>query len=282
MKLHPLVLAMAAAGFAATPQVSRAELLLYYNFESATATNNSVIDNIIAGKPDGLLRFGAAGGTVAFTLGGTVSGGNLGRTLQLTPAADGSGNLDAPNIDTAFTALAIGVTAGTPYTAMAWVNFGSASGDNMIFGQNGSVAANGGAVLHLGSRNGNYQSGHWGDDVGPEATPPTTLPTGTGAWHHVAYTNDAAGTQTFVVDGVQIGSGGTGTAGQMDNTIDVLIGTSNNGGSFSGQLDEIKIYNEKLTVAQIQQASLVPEPGTVSLLALGAGALGLLARRRRA
>jgi hypothetical protein len=172
-------------GLVAAPQFSRAELLLYYSFDNfgvGPATNNAVIDNIIAGKPDGTLRFGTSGGAVNFVAGGTVAGGNLGRSLQLTPAADGNQNLEAPNIDTAFTAIQLSITPSSAYTAMAWVNFASQAGDNMIFGQNGTVAA-GGRVLHHGSRNGNYHSGHWNDDLGPDQG--VSIATGAGIWHHV-------------------------------------------------------------------------------------------------
>jgi hypothetical protein len=182
-----------------------------------------------------------------FVAGGTVAGGNLGRSLQLTPAADGNQNLEAPNIDTAFTAIQLSITPSTAYTIMAWVNFASTVGDNMIFGQNGAIANPANQVLHNGSRNGYYHSGHWGDDIGPDQG--INIATGTGIWHHVAYTNDTAGTQSIFVDGVQVANGATGTGGGMDNSLNILIGTSNNGGSFSGMVDEIKMYNEVLTAA---------------------------------
>jgi hypothetical protein len=99
-----------------------------------------------------------------------------------------------------------------------------------------------------------------------------------------AYTNEPSGTQSIFVDGVQVATGGSnGTAGEMDTIQNILIGTSNNAGSFSGMLDEIKIYNETLTAAQIQAASnVIPEPASCALIALGAGAVALLGRRRRA
>jgi hypothetical protein len=270
------------AALMATPQLSRAELLLYYNFENlptGSLANNTAIDNLVAGRADGLFRLGAIGGTGSIFEGGTVSGGNLGRVLQLTPAGTGNANLDAPNIDTNFTAAALSLTPSTPYTAMAWVNFAAIagdSGDNMIFGQ---AQTTGQGVLHLGARNTNYHSGHWGDDINTNGGAQQDV------WRHVAFTNTAAGFQEIFVDGVSVASGNGNvnpTAGGMDLALNVLIGTSGNGGSFTGRLDEIKIYNEALTAAQIQQASVIPEPATAGLLALGAGALGLMARRRRA
>jgi hypothetical protein len=279
-----LIALLIGSGFVLAPTLTRAELLLYYsfdNFGNGPVANNTTIDNIVAGKPDGTFRSGTLGGSANFVAGGTVAGGNLGRSLQLTPLADGNQNLEAPNIDTAFTAIQLSITPSSAYTAMAWVNFASQSGDNMIFGQNGGVA-NGGRVLHHGSRNGNYHSGHWNDDLGPDQG--VSIATGAGIWHHVAYTNEASGTQSIFVDGVQVATGGSnGTAGEMDTLQNILIGTSNNGGSFSGMLDEIKIYNETLTASQIQAASsVIPEPASFAMIALGAGAVGLLGRRRRA
>jgi hypothetical protein len=59
---------------------------------------------------------------------------------------------------------------------------------------------------------------------------------------------------------------------------------ANEGGSFTGDLDDIRIYSGQLDAATIaaQYAagpSPVPEPATAALM--GAGALGLLAWTRR-
>jgi len=258
--------------------------VLYYNFETGTATDGAVIDNIVAG-PDGTLKFGTLGGTVAFEQGTTVSGGNLGRVLRLTPNAIGNQNLEAPHVNTNFTALQLGITPSTGYTAMAWVNFADISGtsaDNMIFGQ---AQVTGGAqeVLHHGARNASYHSGHWADDVTAPGTAPAPV---VGTWNHVAYTNTAAGTQEIFVNGVMIASGPGNatnpTTGGMSTALNVLIGTSGNAGSFTGALDEIKVYNQVLTAAQIQQASVIPEPSSAALLAMSAVGLTGMLRRRRA
>ena len=283
MQKYPLLTLIVGAGVAlGSAPAANAVLQLYYNFETGAATNGATVDNLVTGA-DGTLRFGTSGGSITYNQTGTITGiGSvagpqiLGRTLTFAPAADGNQNLEAPHIDTAFTLSALNITPGTAYTAMAWVNFGSTTGDNMIFGQ-----GFGGNSLHHGSRNGNYHSGHWGDDVGPDQG--VFVTTGTGAWHHVAFTNDSSGTQEIFVDGLSVASGATGAGGTMDTFQNLLIGTSNNGGSFSGQLDEIKIFNEVRTAAQIQQdARVIPEPNSIALLALSGFGMTALLRRRRA
>jgi hypothetical protein len=255
--------------------------ILYYNFEQnplGVLANNATIDNVVG--TDGIYHTGTAGGSGTIFNGGIVTGGNLGRSLTLTPFDNANDNLLAPNIDTGFTATQLSIGTASAYTAMAWVNFANQIGDNMVFGQ---VQTTPGTtpVLHLGSRNAQYWDGHWADDINSGAT--STAPN---TWHHVAWTNTAAGTQTIFVDGLQVATGpgdnaGGPTVGQMVNTLNVAIGTSGNGGSFSGSVDELKVYNQVLTQAQIQAASVViPEPGSAALLAVSALALALRRRQK--
>ncbi len=267
------------AGLALTFLTSAdAALLVYYNFNSLPAG--------AVGADVPVANLGTLGGTGTVSRGTgaglanvVASGAGLGagNALQLIPAADGDQHAAAPHINTLNTLASLGITPSMAYTVMAWANFASATGDNMIFGQDGSLALPGGESLHHGTRIGNLHSGHWGDDIGPEQG--TSVPPGAG-WHHVAYTNDgAAGNQSIYLDGaLVVGPGAAGVAGAFDTTKNLLIGTSNNGGSFSGQLDEVKIYNSLLTASQIQAGMVIPEAGSMALMALAGS---FLLRRRR-
>ena len=117
----------------------------------------------------------------------------------------------------------------------------------------------------------------WGDDINSGTTP-----TEVGVWHHVAWTNTAGdGQQTIYVDGVEVGSGGGGNAGAYNNNglEPLLVGTSRNQGSFNGDLDDVRVYDEVLSGAQIAAlATVIPEPTSGILLSLAS--LALLRRRR--
>jgi Concanavalin A-like lectin/glucanases superfamily len=216
-----------------------------------------------------------AGGTGTIVASG-VNGGFGGNAIQITPTADANEVGGAPHILSTTSLSGVGITTSSAYTVMAWVNFSSSAGDNMIFGMvDGGVDA-----LHHGSRAGNLHSGHWGDDLGPDQG--INISTDNGVWHHIAYTNNSAGTQSIYRDGVLVASGATGTGGSMNTATTLAIGTSRNAGSFSGFLDEVRVYDTELTPAEITAAlTVAPEPGTTALTGLLTVA-ALLGRRRRA
>ena len=60
----------------------------------------------------------------------------------------------------------------------------------------------------------------------------------------------------------------------------VLIGNRPDAGDcgWYGSLDEVRIYNEALTEAQIEAVTAIPEPATI--LMLGLGGFALIRRKR--
>ena len=278
-----VLMAAAAAALLGAAQTSRAQdAIIYYNFEDlapGAQTGGTTVNNSGTGATDGTLNLGTvAGGTATAVASGVPAPfGPGGQALQLTPAADANQLAQAPHILTGETLAALGITSTTPYTAMAWANFANATGDNMIFGQ--ATGGPNGETLHNGSRNGNLHSGHWADDIGPDQG--VNVSSQPGTWHHVAYTNDATGAQSIYFDGNLVaGPGAVGAVGGMPINNLLAIGTANNGGSFNGILDEVKVFNRLLSEAEIEQQMVVPEPTGIAVLAAAAG-MGLACRRRR-
>ena len=272
----PLAVSIATLAFAAAPSASAQVPLIYYNFDSDPAlAQGSSIDNLTPAQPDGVFNIGSmVGNLFSFVTSGAP--GPSGRALSLTPASDGFQNLEPAFIDTGFALFSLNITPSTGYTTMAWLNFANATADNMVFGGAGTPVDPGREVLHNGTRNGNLHSGHWGDDLGPDQG--VNISSQPGSWHHVAYTNESGtGLQSIYFDGNLVaGPGGSnGVGGAMDVSKLLLIGTSNNAGSFNGLMDEVKVFDTQLTQAQIQAASVVvPEPGSLAVMLLSG--LGVL------
>jgi hypothetical protein len=277
----PLALSIAALVGVTIPSVSAQTPVIYYDFNSDLAlSTGSSIDNKGSGGTDGTFNTGTNGGNF-FSFVTSGAPGPSGNALQLTPGADNYQNMEPAFIDTGFALSSLNITPSTGYTTMAWLNFANAIGDNMVFGGAGTAVDPGREVLHNGTRNGNLHSGHWGDDLGPDqGVNVSSLP---GTWHHVAYTNETgSGLQSIYFDGNLVAgpAGSNGVGGAMDVSKLLLIGTSNNGGSFNGLIDEVKVFDSQLSQAQIQAASVVvPEPTSLAVMMLSG--LGVFALRRR-
>lgn len=98
-------------------------------------------------------------------------------------------------------------------------------------------------------------------------------------WKHVAVVQSGT-TASVYIDGALDLSGTVGvptTAG-----VDQTIGASYSPYYFwDGDLDDIRVYNRALTLAEIQQLQVVPEPSGVVLAAIGIAPLAAAGLRRR-
>lgn len=105
---------------------------------------------------------------------------------------------------------------------------------------------------------------------------------GLGQWVHLAITyDDATNTRNFYVNGIHynVTTVTAENAGSNQST-DLYFGryTVNNSHYFNGALDDVRIYDEALTGAQIVEIMNVPEPTSAALLLAG---LSVVAIRRR-
>ena len=115
---------------------------------------------------------------------------------------------------------------------------------------------------------------------GGGATTATTVADGT--WHHLAIVvpnaTSTLGDVQYYLDGSLVGTF-TGTTGIVTGIGPMRVGDGyqDTGRDFKGNLDDVRLYDEALDATAI--AALVPEPATMSLLALGG--MAMLRRRKK-
>ena len=205
----------------------------------------------------------------------TTGGGGL-STAGYEQTGNSAGYATVSNFDASLTQ--------TDFTVATWYNTDSVNGNQALFSNWGTGLAfliqPTGGRLYLGLRNtdnaniyGNYINGT-GDLLQD-------------TWQHIAVTWDR-GTKTLTayIDGTQVGSYTSGltnvdiaTPGQ-----DYMIGRRESGNVLNGNLDEMWVFDQALTVDEIGNLItgnniVVPEPATMSLLALGG--IAMLRRKRK-
>ena len=217
--------------------ISSADLVIYYPFNTEAGT--TVANN--GNQEDGTLVGGATYGVSKDATFGQAFYGNR------TGANDGY-------VQTGLTGTDLGMGPDSVYTAMAWVNWTGVSGqvDHMVFGQEDGPGNN--SMLHHGIRadsDANAHYGGWGNDLNDAGT---IVP---GEWTHVAWQFDGADKVVYV-NGVETGRGAGST--MAGHALPVIVGGHGRDAadpacqSFNGALDEVKVWDEVLTLAQIQAA----------------------------
>lgn len=176
------------------------------------------------------------------------------------------------------------------FTFASWININSISAaEAFLFGQvtdgpgspNFQVRVNGGSgVLQIGQWNGlgnfsAFNSSGAGSTSGPIGGSLNTLNLIGAGWRHVAAVYNDSGDEKLYIDGVLVASGNLNNT-LPGTTITSSIGALHLGGSswlygLNGRLDDTRMFNAALT--DVQVAALVPEPASLSLLALAGAAL---------
>lgn len=105
-----------------------------------------------------------------------------------------------------------------------------------------------------------YQDGKVWWYIG-DSTVHVNAPVSPGAWHHVVGTYGTDGVMNLYVDG-DLGAAAQGKAAKIPATENFFLGTSKGdvkwtqGKTFSGQIDEVRVWDRALTPAEIKQAYL--------------------------
>jgi len=206
-------------------------------FVVATGTESVLTDGVTSGLV-GYWKFDEATGTVAHDYSGnnavgTLSGspiptwvvGQVGGALGF----NGSNMVTLPNIS----------LANMPYTVSAWIYKNDTNDFNIVGGGAGGINAN----AHYIVRGSRFYFGNYGCDVGGN------LPINSGQWYYVDFVMDSSQKQSIYVDG-SLDAGPTMTCGYYQSYVD-KIGSSCCGGTGSGIIDDIRIYNRALSASEI-------------------------------
>lgn len=164
--------------------------------------------------------------------------GNISRTwLDTDMTFDGQSSFIRTNLPVGSAGL------NGSFTASAWVNLDSLSGDQSIFGNNASGTNVG---LHLIVRSGHPHMGFYGNDL--QASNVTLE---TGKWYYLTYQYDADNqSQTLYLNGEQIATRTGSAAFAGTNVID--LGTAMGGNYLHGKLKGVTITDGVLSASQIQ------------------------------
>lgn len=229
-------------------EYNRGGPVAYYKFDECqgTAATNSAIDingNVFANN--GAITIGATGtntaaGTCSGSAGQAWKDGATGRysaSLEFDGTDDKVVVADANSLDMTDT-----------FTLAAWIKQ-SGTGRKIIT-KGVSAGTTGAYIFDMDT---SYRLRCYVENVGFVVNGTTAL--NDNQWHHVACSRNSNNAWSLYIDG-QLHVTSTSAIKPTANTVELGIGSHPDagGGSFTGQIDEVKVYNYALTASQIMQS----------------------------
>jgi len=254
-----------------------ADLLAHYNFEEGSG---DALDQ------SGNSRNGSLLNGATRVSGGSPFNGGL-QALDITAGANSAVNLGAGGLleDVGGSTFAAWVNPDEFPSGELWLYqtaFSSGRSPLMV-AIDGSNNPNSGDGALVGGGVG-FQRREYSESGGKLTVATSALTLNT--WQHLALSlNYQTGDWAYYIDGNDAGSGtisfwqSNPANTDTDNGGNMLGASTDPSGGFSGLIDDFRLYSHALTQSEVQ--ALVPEPSSVTLLALGLTALAACARRRR-
>jgi hypothetical protein len=255
-----------------------APAILAFALATAGAVKGDILAQYHFDEMGGSTAFDSAGsfnGTLSAQGASFVSGGISGNAISLDRGLGG-----LVNMGTSFP----GFTSGD-FSLVMWVNTTTTLQDTVVLGKHEAFTQNGYFVA-INQTGGGGTPNKATFTAGSEfvsQSPTSTSTVNDGVWHQVVAVYHTGGLHSIFVDGSPV-EASTNSQNIPSNGAAFLIGGVNQSGNpnarYTGLVDEVQVYDQALTDSQIDflfanPTQAVPEPATLSLIALGlfAGAI---------
>ena len=256
-----------------TPPTNRAEFVVgqkYYSYR----------DLVLSDQPVGYWRLNEASGTVAKDLSAYGNSATYHGTVTLSAqgSLNNSGDSDSAVGFDGSTGYALAPfssslpTGSSPRTLEAWINPSvlPASGNRGCIVSYGTAAVGQAQAICIYNTSGTYQVGYYGD--GPSVATNYAIPVG--SWTYVAVTYDGSIAKIYINNNSPVVF--SGISWNTGSALGIGIGYFSNTYFFAGEIDEVAVYNQALSPAEIlnhynsgnyqnNSAYNVPYPGNAVL-----------------